>query len=148
PIASLIPEERSRQLGMLSAVTELRMRHHQARLLEVVGLLDDAGIPVMLSKGAGLAAATYGSFVERPMYDLDLLIRPEDADRGWDVLRAAGWTHNEVECPAEFYKGHYHLPPLDDPSGTGLAVELHTRPWQGPVELTPEAMWEASRKVS
>lgn len=148
PVVDAVPAERQRQLGMLSAVTEFRMRHHQSRLLEVVQLLDGIGIPVVLLKGAGLAASTYGSFVERPMYDLDLLIRPEDADRGWNALRQAGWTHNEAECPAEFYRDHYHLPPLDDPSGTGLAVELHTRPWQGGVELSAEAMWKASRKVS
>ncbi len=148
PVASTVPEERQRQLGMLTAVNEFRMRHHQARLLEVVKLLDGIGIPVVLLKGAGLAASTYGSFVERPMYDLDLLIRPEDAQRGWDALREAGWTHNEEECPAEFYKGHYHLPPVDDPSGTGLAVELHTRPWQAGVELSAEAMWRDARKVS
>lgn len=129
---------RARQLSMLAAVSDFRMTHHEKLLGGALDRLEAIGAHVILLKGAALAAGTYGSFARRPMYDLDLLVDRADGERAWNALRSDGWMHDEVECPAGFYEEHYHLPPLDDASGTGLALELHTRPWQGGVKVTAE----------
>jgi hypothetical protein len=139
-----VPAARVRQLGMLASVSDFRMRHHEKLLGKVLDTLNELDIPVILLKGAALAVTAYGSFTRRPMYDLDLLVRPEDAEHAWNALRQSGWLHEEDECPIAFYEDHYHLPPLDDPDGTGLAVELHTRPWQGGVRLDAGEIREES----
>src|SRR5690606_31796202 len=40
-----------------------------------------------------------------------------------------------------------HLPPLDDPMGTGLALELHTAPTDGAVTLATDSLWRDARTV-
>jgi hypothetical protein len=68
----------------------------------------------------------YSSFIERPMGDIDLLVAPEAAAREHVVARAAGWNRDSDAFPRTRYAGHHHLPPLDDATGTGVRLELHT----------------------
>src|SRR4051794_19301697 len=56
-----------------------------------IGGLQESGIEVMLLKGAALATLYYGSEAERPMADVDILVRPADAARAFDQLGQAGW---------------------------------------------------------
>ena len=142
-----VPPERGRQLARLASISDFRMLHHRDRLAEALEELARNDIEVVLLKGAGLAATVYGSFVQRPMYDLDLLVRADQGRAAWDALRQAGWTHDDAETPGDFYHEHHHFPPLDDPSGTGLAIEIHTAPWAGAVELSAESIWNAARPV-
>jgi hypothetical protein len=119
-----LPEE-AQALHRLSMVSEFRMSHLETRLLAALGTLEAAGTDVVLLKGAALALTVYGSFVARPMSDVDLLVRREDAIRARDALMAAGWTESTANAPA-FYEGHHHLPPLVDGLGTKVTLELHT----------------------
>lgn len=148
PHRDAIPPLRARQMEMLSSVSDFRMLHHEGQLATVVDLLNACGIQVVLLKGAALATSAYGSFRRRPMYDLDLLVERDEAERAWNTLRRNGWLHAEEECPAAFYTEHYHLPPLDDPKRTGLAVELHTEPWQGGVKLSAAEIWRNAEVVT
>lgn len=53
--------------------------------------LGDAGVSVILLKGAALAKTIYPSIADRPMGDVDLLVRPTDRDRARAALEAAGY---------------------------------------------------------
>ncbi|MEX1184577.1 MAG: nucleotidyltransferase family protein [Gemmatimonadota bacterium] len=136
------------QLGRMARVSEFRMLRLEQLLADVLDILGAHAIDVVLLKGAGLATTVYGSFAARPMYDLDLLVHPQQATTAWDALRAAGWVHDEVECPPEFYASHYHLPPLDDPMKTGLAIELHMAPTDGAVDLSIDRVWKSALPVT
>lgn len=142
-----MPPERAAQVSRLSAVTQFRMLHLEQLLAGALETLADRGIDVLLLKGAGLAVSAYGSFSARPMYDVDLLVRPGQAEEAWNVLREAGWSHDEDECPMSKYDTHHHYPPLDDPSRTGLSLELHASPCDSTTGLTGEAMWRDARRV-
>jgi hypothetical protein len=110
----------------MAMVSEFRMSHLEARLLSALDALRAVGVDAVLLKGAALALTVYGSFVARPMSDVDLLVMREDAERARDALLASGWTGGPDELAPEFYAGHHHLPPLVDAQGTGTSVELHT----------------------
>lgn len=147
-----LPEDESRseaiaQLGRMSRVSEFRMMRLEQLLAGALDTLAARGINVLLLKGAGLATTVYGSFAERPMYDVDLLVHPERAREAWNALRAAGWMHDQEECPSDFYDTHYHLPPLDDAAGTGLALELHTGLTDGAIELSGDIVWGPARPI-
>lgn len=141
----VIPVDHLDNITRLARVNDFRMLRLESLLADALDVLDGAGVSVMLLKGAGLATTVYGSFSARPMYDVDLLVPGSDADRAWQLLRAAGWVHNEAECPADFYDSHCHLPPLDDPMRTGLALELHRAATEdqdnGGVGLSTELLW-------
>jgi Uncharacterised nucleotidyltransferase len=57
-----------------------------ATLKKAAGALRDAGVPFML--GGGLAAWSRGG--PESDHDLDLMVRPENADKALDVLAGAG----------------------------------------------------------
>jgi hypothetical protein len=85
------------------------------------------------------------------MVDLDLLFRDAgEALRARDVLVEAGWVAAEPEEMGEFYRGHHHLPALNDAGGTGGQIELHTALFfEGhPFRLTPGDLWSRAVPVT
>jgi hypothetical protein len=144
-----IPAQRASQLAGLARISEFRMQHLEAKLLAALDLLSAHGIDVLLLKGAALAATTYRSFAARPMGDLDLLVKAADAKRAWTLLCHAGWSNTQPAEFAEFYDALHHLPPLDDASGTGLGLEVHSAitPRDGAIQLTAESIWERARVI-
>ncbi len=147
PLQGSIPGDARSRVAGLARYTQFRMLRLEQLLLKVLDTLGAEGIDVVLLKGAGLATTVYGSFAARPMYDLDLLVKPEEGVRAWNALRAAGWFHDADACPPAFYSSHYHLPPLDDPLRSGLSVELHTSPTDGAVLLPGEMIWSDAREL-
>lgn len=117
--------EGAEALHRMAMVSEFRMMHLEARLLSALDTLRAAKTDVVLLKGAALALTVYGSFVERPMSDVDLLVSHGDAPRARDALLAAGWV-SRAGMDEAFYEGHHHLRPLMDGLGTGTSLELHT----------------------
>lgn len=86
-------------LQRLAMVSEFRMLHLEQRLAESLAALSHAGIEVMLLKGAALALTVYGSFVRRPMVDVDMLLHEGEAEGAREVLlgKGAGWVSSERE---------------------------------------------------
>lgn len=113
-------------LERLSRVTEFRALALEDRLRRTLAGLQEAGIPAILLKGAGLALTVYPSFTQRPMGDIDLLVSPHHARRAWDLALAQGWVWDDYTYPEGHYQAHHHLPPLFDGARTGARLELHT----------------------
>ncbi len=105
-------------------------------LNEIISVLQERGIATLVSKGLPLAQAYYGDLGLRVLYDLDLLVRPEDAGRAFDALHHIGYE--------PFFSKRGNQPGLPfwrpreyawDPEGVSdpdrpIMVELHTRPWE------------------
>jgi hypothetical protein len=145
-IASL-PED-AQPLHRMSMVSEFRMAHLESRLLSALDTLEESEIEPVLLKGAALALTVYGSFIARPMSDVDLLVQRDNVMRAREALIASGWTEG-VENSPEFYEGHHHLQPLVDAQGTGTSLELHTSLFfEGhPFALTSEDIRRRAEKV-
>ncbi len=113
-------------LERLARVTEFRALTLEDRLSRISRGLQEAGIPGILLKGAGLALSVYPSFAQRPMGDIDMLVPPHQARRAWEVALSQGWVWDEYVYPEGHYAAHHHLPPLFDGARTGARLELHT----------------------
>jgi hypothetical protein len=137
------------QLQRLAMVSEFRMLHLEQRLRESLDALAQARIDAMLLKGAALAVTMYGSFLRRPMLDLDILVRPGEAERARAVLLGAGWVTSSMEAREEFYEGHHHLPALKDAGGTGVQLEVHKGLFftGHPFRLSPDDLWQRASRV-
>jgi hypothetical protein len=72
---------------------ETHQLFHRAR--PVVKRLADAGIPVMLVKGAPLALAYYGNVALRPMADVDIAIPQRALHEALGILRELGWKFSD-----------------------------------------------------
>ena len=142
-----IPDEVVLHLRRSGMVSDFRMLYLAQRLGETLARLQEAGIPVVLLKGAALAASVYPSFTERPMADADLLVRREDVTRAHDAVRAAGWRESGDPVLGRLLEGHHHLPAFVDAGGTEVRLELHTAlmPGVNPFLLPTEEYWAAAR---
>jgi hypothetical protein len=148
PYAQEIPAEFVAAVRRQASVTEFRMLMTETVLRRIVGQLAAQGTRVMLLKGAALATTIYGSFAERPMGDIDILIAPSDAQRAWQRMREVGWTL-ELSGGAEFHDSHHHLPGLLDPGGLSVVLEIHRAmlPKTGPFTLDETELWRDARPV-
>ncbi len=72
------------------AARNVLLFHELARVLRD---LEAAGIPVIALKGAALALTVYPSLDQRPMGDLDLLVRLTDREQARTVLESAGYRY-------------------------------------------------------
>jgi hypothetical protein len=128
----------------LSAVGQ---RH--LRLFELLELLDEAlrvtGVAAVPLKGAALCAAGLYGPGERPMADLDILVRTDDIGAASAVLGALGFNESQ-----RLWKNRLFLPGasgaaarLQAPEAEPIKVELHDRI----CEMLPSRVVDASRCV-
>lgn len=61
------------------------------RLIELIGLLESSGIPVLPFKGPVLAQTAYGNLALRQYIDLDILVQPKHFDEAVEILVANGF---------------------------------------------------------
>jgi hypothetical protein len=151
--AATIPEVVSTALRRATLVSAFHQGVLEDRLDEALRTLSAAGIPCVLLKGAALAISTYRSFEGRPMNDVDLLVRADDAERAQRALLDAGWLRPEdrgEDVPdEELYRLHQHLPPLVDGSGTGVGLEIHTDLFSAghPFGVLTDEIWTGADEV-
>jgi Uncharacterised nucleotidyltransferase len=105
----------------------------QRRIAELLATIDErsrsAGIAIVALKGAALQQAGLYAEGERPMADLDFLVRPADADTAVAVLlalsyRSAGttWKHQAFDPPAAERSAM-----LGEHADNPIKVDLHHR---------------------
>lgn len=138
------------RMALLSLDIERRMREARRRLEELLVGLNQAGIEPVVLKGAALAETVYGSWTERPMSDIDLLLDPSELDRARAIAMRFGWSSDDSVPSEAGYAEHHHLPPLVDDAGSGLRLELHRSvfPTGHPFAVTSQQIAEASRRIA
>ena len=110
---------------------------------EAAGPLREAGLDVMLLKGAALSALHYRDTGVRPMDDVDLLVRTEYAAPALDVLAGLGWSL-DTTTPREVFLPVRHAEALARPDGAIL--DLHWNALRHPG--SDSSFWEASVETS
>ena len=88
---SEIPPGARAVLSAAFQASSLRTYFLENELTHVVAALTATGVPVMLLKGAALGRLVYGSPVERPLNDFDLLVRPDQVVTAQRALAARGY---------------------------------------------------------
>jgi hypothetical protein len=122
-----VPEENRRRLDVLQRASALHGLRLFRELVELTRLMADRGVDAIAYKGPVLATSLYGNLSHRQTWDLDLLVKPEDLDRGRAVVLERGYRpENELAlAPAEWLLDRDCECNFDHPSG--IHVELH---WQ------------------
>lgn len=118
-----------------------RRSEQREQLCEVLTALDRSGIVPLLIKGARYLTDGCAPWCEaRAMRDLDIVVRPQEAERAAQALRAIGYAGGSGPLPAE-----HHLPEMRKP-GRSFPVELHTQAldFAGSKLLATEQLWAVS----
>ena len=149
PLPSVKPVEMA-NLQRVAMVREFQLASLHDRLAKLLALYAANDIDVLLLKGAGLAYSAYSRPTERPMGDIDALVRREDAARAWDLALANGWVRRGDVPEERSYAEHQHLPPLEDADAMQIGLELHVALFtqQAPFLLPPDQMWAGARKLT
>ncbi|MGR0482114.1 MAG: nucleotidyltransferase family protein [Candidatus Electronema sp. V4] len=134
-------------MGRRRALQSLRLRSRHAS-----GIRSRAAAEIIstcAAEGIALAGAVYSEPGLRPMRDIDLLLRHEDAARTEELLLALGW---QQETGHDIPPDYYHLPPLvKTMDGLPVTVELHRNllPLHARYPRWPlEKSWHSSRPVA
>lgn len=113
----------------LLALTLRHRRANQVRgsiLANILNALKERGIPVLALKGVALAHSLYSEPGQRPMRDMDILVRHSDALATRETLLDLGF--NAPAPQANDCQRKHHLPVaqrLED--GLNISVEVHCR---------------------
>lgn len=144
-----VPADVALSWERLAMVADFHALYLQERFGETLRALVDAGIDVVLLKGAALAVSVYDGFTDRPMGDVDILVDPLSAQRAWEVAASLGWSWDRAMFPEGSYREHHHLPPLTDSRRVGAKLELHTAlsVFGHPFALGFDAVRNAARPV-
>jgi hypothetical protein len=137
------------ELRRLATISVMQMLQLEQLLHQAIDILAEHEIEVMLLKGAGLAYTAYSSFADRPMGDVDVLVRPEHAERAWSLVQRHEWAPAPMDSESAFYRGHHHLPPLFRDSGR-FRLEIHSKllPEGHPFRFSTDVLWPRSQRVT
>ncbi|WP_404310708.1 nucleotidyltransferase family protein [Neorhodopirellula lusitana] len=98
-----------------------KVKTKQQCLVKVIDCFDSAGIPTLVLKGhALLASGYYADAGERPLNDLDVMIRPQDVAAASDLLSDLKWTQVGTGPHAEFHAYEWQ-------DENGIKLDLHRK---------------------
>jgi hypothetical protein len=124
PDRKLIPEVTSAKLEQTYFMSLHRNMVLYEHFRNAVKVFINEGISVMALKGIALAESVYKDIGLRQMTDIDLLLKEDEVERCWNLLRNMGYQYNDHK-KTEFHKSlteKKHLPSL---SHKGISIELH-----------------------
>jgi len=120
------------------------------RTAELAAAFANARLDMMVLKGAALLLCLYDQPGGRPMCDVDLLIRPGDAERADHVLRAAGYRRGRPLLTRDFYPRFHYEADYISAGPRSIRLDVHVRPFR-PLryrDLVPEHdLWDGRRQV-
>ena len=112
-------------------------------LNRILKAFSDAGIAVILLKGAALAEGVYNDPGARVYGDLDILVKKADLERGRELLCRLNYTSSATASAQDYYRTHHHhLAPMIHQEKS-VVVELH---WNvnNRINVDIDAWWNRS----
>jgi hypothetical protein len=108
---------------------ESRQRRIAAMLERIDAGACAAGLPVVALKGSALHAMGLYASGDRPMADIDLLVREEDAGAAIAVLQSLGYAESYAQWKHRVFKpvGSHPVHGLGEHCDTPVSIELHDR---------------------
>lgn len=146
---NLAPIEVMGQLEARYLQTVAKNLAFRSELRRILGALEDFSIDTIVLKGAALAEAAYGNIGLREMLDVDILVRPENADLAFVVVEKLGYSPKEniqKQQERRLYDEHYsqlfgH--------GNACIVEVHTNVLEvrHPLRFEMSGFWDRAVEV-
>ncbi len=148
PMASLLSNASNPADGLRTQTANVCM----LRLLERVAVrFNRAGIPLMVLKGAALNLTVLDGPDERPMADIDVMIRPEHVKAAVTMLEELGCRRGRPLVREGFFPRFHYETEFVAGRAFPLRIDLHVRPFR-PLRyarrVPREAFWQGAEVVS
>jgi len=130
-----LPRELDLQLKALTIRHKKVLEARQIVLVDVIKLFEQHHIEFAFLKGAALANLIYDPPWLRPMRDIDMLVKSEDAPTAQKLLREIGFSNEDYN--AGYLFEHHHLPNstrIQD--GFTISLEIHHDALSGDVDAS------------
>lgn len=112
---------------MVTTLRNVRLMHILERL---AARFNQAGVPLMVLKGGALQLLLYDRPDERPMDDLDLLVRPKDIEKAQALLIQAGCLRGEELVREDFFPRFHYEMAYTCGRICPVKIDLHVRPFR------------------
>ena len=147
-LGELVPEQVRAELQGMYRHTTAKQIFFRSELSGILTAFDRAGIQTVLLKGAALVDEIYGGDLGvRPMADLDLLVRFEQADEAMDVLRGMGFRPAVDAATEEEMRLVDRQLAAVARAGSPVIVEIHTHlvGADNPIRFDIDTIWQGVR---
>lgn len=140
----LVPQEIIARLRTHYITTVQRNAAHLEETLQLVGILNRAGVRSIPLKGSFAAETLLGDMGLYPTSDVDLLIRWDDLARSRESLIAAGYSPGREVSEQDQLSGSYHL----SFHGSNTTMELHWNLVRRYFEAPSAYWWEDTGEMA
>lgn len=121
-----VPEDVRRAFAALASRHRRAAAAREQCIDQLLAAFADAGIPIILLKGAALAHLIYPSPAVRAMVDIDVLVAAGDTERAVAISRDLGFSF-ATRYGSRFAGRMHHLPAATtERSGFRISLEIHT----------------------
>lgn len=130
--------------------TSVRSLYIRSEFARVTKALQAENIEVMALKGIALIGTVYPDAGVREMTDIDLLIRPEQAEHAQEIATGLGYEAVGTEAAQERTREvHRHLPKLHN-HDRELSIEIHTHfvSNDSPLHFDIDTVWQHASKTT
>ena len=114
-------------------------------LAEILRSFHEAGIGVIVLKGAALAKSVYPNVAIRPMIDIDLLVRQADLQKSHDKLLEMGYESPTPVGIEGQQKLLHHLHPFVKPHKPVIEIHWALMPVYGPFKVDTDSLWQRAQ---
>lgn len=148
-IGDTLPESDLAHLQEHYRYTAVRTMYIRSEFVRAVKALRSENIDVVALKGIALLDKAYHDPGVREMADIDLLVRPEFAERAQEIVRGLGYEPIGTDATQERTREvHRHLPKLRN-DDRELSFEIHTHivSNNSPLHFDIETIWQHASSV-
>lgn len=133
---AVVPQQHRDMIRAAHRTSALEVLAHRAELFSTTEMLRAQGIESVALKGSWLAWYAYPEAAERPVRDVDLLVREDQALAAFRHLQDHGFIQREgsAQRPEAMIGSAKHLPPLTSPMG--VEFEIHMHAWEPAIGAT------------
>lgn len=139
-----LPDVCTQKLRAAAMAVAVRNVNMMRELERVVGMFDRPKVAVLLLKGAALNLTVYQRPDQRPMSDLDLLVKPPNAHQALELLMEQGCEMGYDLISDDFFPKYHHEIELFTGGARPARLDLHVRPFR-PLRLArtmpDDALW-------
>lgn len=119
-------------------------------LQEITTAFHKQKIPILILKGAHLAATVYDSIALRSMVDIDIMVPPQELTKAVEQIKTIGYQPSTPWLSLDAYLTYnHHVPPFVRPNAV-MSLELHwriTRP-QRTYSIPMDELWQRSIPIT
>ncbi len=145
-----LPDVCTQRLRGAAMAVAVRNVHMMRELERVLSAFNRAKVPVLLLKGAALNLTVYERPNQRPMSDLDLLVKPANAHHALELLTEHGCEPGYDLIRDDFFPKYHYEVEFFTGGARPVRIDLHARPFR-PLRVArtmpDDALWHEANAL-